>query len=246
MAPPVAKILSRIQDIFKKIHNGRTKVEDTAAVEAATISQYLSQGRLFVDVPIDLQGLPCPVNPTYIWQLTNRPVDEAFNGLSPLADRLGSCVSRFLCILQKLDKRFLTNSEFLGKKLFETYPAASLENINLNSVKYKGGEGAQYNGSAWRGISNKDKQKDKDKKLAKLLNDLDWKASPYTKLNDDEFDAALCAVIGVLPENEYWLQGVELNNTINNKLNSGIFVGPKGYVILKKQPENITIVRVAN
>ncbi len=80
----------------------------------------LEIGRLAVDIPIDLQGLPGPATPAYVWQLTLRPIDLALHAISPLADRIGSPVARFL----HLAAPFLEQGQ-LSAGLVETYPAGS-------------------------------------------------------------------------------------------------------------------------
>ncbi len=93
---------------------------DRINCETVTLKRLLEIGAFAVDVPIDLQGLPLEqvIEP---WQLTKRPVDEALDGLPPLACWLGACVARFAAIIPcdlKEKER--------GVRLFETYPAAYL------------------------------------------------------------------------------------------------------------------------
>ncbi len=83
----------------------------------------LETGPLAVDIPIDLQGLPTPATPAFVWSLRLRPVDRALRAIAPLADRLGSPVARFL----HLAAPFL---EQLGAGLMETYPAGSRRLLN--------------------------------------------------------------------------------------------------------------------
>src|SRR6185437_13245949 len=51
----------------------------TAALKSdvAVLNQCLRLGKVAVDIPIDLQGLPTPADTTRIWRLTRRPVDRA-------------------------------------------------------------------------------------------------------------------------------------------------------------------------
>jgi len=52
--------------------------------EVETLQRCLHLGNVAVDVPIDLQELRAPSKATRIWELTNRPIDKAFNALPPL------------------------------------------------------------------------------------------------------------------------------------------------------------------
>ncbi len=54
-------------------------------VEAETelLAACMRRAPLYVDVPIDLQGLPCPGGEVFAWQLVERLVDQAFGALPP-------------------------------------------------------------------------------------------------------------------------------------------------------------------
>src|SRR5579872_1480207 len=98
---------------------------------------------LYVDVPIDLQGLPNQTGVRFTWQLTKRPVDFAFSALPPLADRLGSPVARLAYLL-------VADRSALGSGLYETYPAASLEPMLGGKRSYKG-KTAKWKDGNWIG-----------------------------------------------------------------------------------------------
>lgn len=216
------------EECFRTFHEGADKIEDIGWKESECIGRYLKEGPVYVDAPIDLQGLPNPVNPHFVWQLTMRPVDRAFNALPPLADRIGYIVSRFKFCMRTL------KPECLGESIFETYPAASLGLMNLINKTYKGN--AVFKETKWQGLTV-DKR---DRNLALLLNELGWTASFGMELDSDEFDAALCAVTGVMPDGAL-LKGVGLKQHINeileNKFKAGlVYDAPEGYVLLRKAP----------
>ncbi len=79
---------------FSEKHDTRTSLEHIAEREKELLISCCKKGRLLVDIPIDLQGLPYPNNVRFIWELVKRPVDFAFDALPPLADRIGSPVAR--------------------------------------------------------------------------------------------------------------------------------------------------------
>lgn len=178
---------------------------------------------IYVDVPIDLQKLPLPPKPKFVWQLTKRPVDYAFNALPPVADKLGAPVARMLNLLAN-------NSKALGKTLFETYPRASLFPMLGYIPKYKG-QSAQRRCNRWTG-----------NELAMALNKMNVTAANGITINDDHFDAAICALTGVV-DKSWLLRGAGLNRMICECLvprmskadvTSLSPTGPKGYVLIRK------------
>ncbi|WP_428305453.1 hypothetical protein [Lacipirellula sp.] len=185
---------------------------------------------LYVDVPLDLQELPRPTNPQHVWQLTKRPVDYAFDGLPPIADKLGAPVARMLNILEgSLDS--------LGETLFETYPRASLYPMLGYFAKYKS-KRAEIVGGRWQGDD-----------LADVLNSLNVEADEGVQVNDDEFDAAICAITGVLGS-EMTLSGDSLDAKIRERVfkkcsNCGVSAevlkGPQGYVLIGTKLEGIRV-----
>lgn len=180
---------------------------------------------LYLDVPIDLQGLPNPADVRFAWQLTKRPVDFAFNALPPLADRLGSPVARLAHLLG-------AERSALGAGLYETYPAASLIPMLGTKPSYKGTT-AKWMDRRWIG----------DGGLADILRTLRAESDGDVVVNDDHFDAAICAITGVLPE-EYLLQGPALEAEIRRRLEqivgpqnqqALVTAGPTGYVLIRKK-----------
>ena len=212
---------------FKKIHEGDNVLADVLKGDIEFIESILKYGNLYVDVPIDVQGLHSPDHSTYMWQLVKRNVDKAFGGISPLADRIGHCVARFSNLLAKLEKQ---NGLMLGKSIFETYPAASLGLLGY-SLTYKR-QIANYDETGWSG----------GKGLAKLLNTLQITAKLGTKINDDDFDAVICAITGVIGDKNTLL-GDKLQLEIQNRLQLANVptLPPQGYVLTKRIPDNIQI-----
>jgi hypothetical protein len=143
----------------------------------------MARGPLFVDVPIDLQGLPAE-EPEFLWQLTHRPIDYAFAALPPFASWIGYLCAGF---------QFLIGGDIqhCGTRLFETYPAASLALMQEGSGErdqYKSRK-ARKSDSGWVAISKKG--------LAEILERLDVQAELGVTLDDDDVDAMLCALTGV-------------------------------------------------
>ena len=206
--------------------------------EQAQIRSMLAQGRLCVDVPIDLQGLMGIDAPQeeksredtpFVWERTLRPVDYAFGALPPLADRIGSPVARFRTILTERERQ-----EHLGQCLWETYPRAIIERLTGPNRPYKNGA-AVSNGEKW---VPKTKATAYQESLADIANRIGLKAGGGMSVNDDELDAAVCAVAGVAPQ---WalLYGQELEKEIRcritEKLKQSTDRGdaPRGYLLLR-------------
>lgn len=188
-APPTVTIMT--DSVFARKVKGKNRLPNHCRSEVECMQNILSEGKLFIDVPIDLRDLQAPPNPQFVWQLTKRPVDEAFGGLCPLASWLGACVAR----MQNLRRRLRDgNNDPLGKRLFETYPAGSLNLGNQKYEGYKPGQAQWSRRNHWRPCRGGN---DKDITLAGLLNNLTWTAdTELDAFTDDEFDAALCALTG--------------------------------------------------
>jgi len=218
-------------NVFQQEINGGNPLLGHANEEAEYLRGLIEEGPLYIDVPIDLQDLPIPERPQYVWQLTKRPVDQAFGGLPPLADRLGACVAR----MQNLWRLLQANGygDPLGHRIFETYPAGSLKCANETHEKYKGR--AQCNEQdQWQAGREGN---DRDDTMAQLLNRLQWtgEADGFS-LTHDEFDAALCALTGVCER----LEGPALTQMINERLGNDYPV-PAGYVLLKGISQNVRV-----
>ena len=220
-------------NLFCRHLKGRERLPDIAEHERQVIESCLDRACLVVDVPIDLQGLP-NVNPVHFkWELTLRPVDFAFSALPPLADRIGAPVARFINWITKIQK----NATLLGQTLWETYPSASLQLLNLRSTGYKG-KSAIFEANEWRAAHPGHQP------LANIINELDWLCEEGLKLTDDEFDAALCALTGVADARAR-VQGDRLEEVILNRISRGtekahrdhIRATPaQGYVLLELPP----------
>jgi len=210
----------------------RLKGRDPIVPLAERESQLLARCRpLYVDVPIDLQRLPNPHPVYFTWQLTRRPVDRAFNALPPLADRLGSPVARLAHLLGE-------DRDALGKWLFETYPAACLKLLLRLRPSYKL-QTAERQAGEWIG----------DDGLVDILRSLRVTAEDGAVVNDDDLDAIVCALCGVLP-NESLLQGQALEEEIRRGLEVKtrpqdrdhlVTAGPKGYVLIRSLPKNVSL-----
>lgn len=183
---------------------------------------------LYVDVPIDLQGLPSPACPTFTWELTKRPVDFGLVALPPLADRIGTPVARMQNLLRGV------SGDLLGTQLFETYPKASLAFVLGVVPSYKG-QTAEFSAGQWVGEGG----------LAEVLRRLRVHASEGTVLNDDHLDALVCSLTGVVPA-ECVLRGPDLEAKVRERLEQKVRAAdraklvttlPAGYVLIGKLPD---------
>lgn len=145
--------------------------------EAEAIEQCLALGTLAVDVPIDLQGLPLPLEATQIWGLSKRAVDREFKALPPLADKIGASVARFAAISRNFDL-----DRFLGVSLFETYPAPFVRQFP-DAKDYK--------------LSDRAKEDQKARSCLALCRRLNLNIDIF---NDDDLDAIICALAAVVDD----------------------------------------------
>lgn len=208
---------------------------DTVANQLAREKSFVSNcDQLYIDMPIDLQSLPLIASPVFSWQLTKRPIDFAYSAMPPFAERIGSPVARLQAILSRdLGK--------LGIQYFETYPAMSLAKwFGRTADSYKHvTKTAEWDGDRWVGDSG----------LAELMNLCGFVAKSNIHVNDDQFDACLCAIVGVVDSNLV-LADDDLNADVARTLKSKIrkadaprlqsleVKAPKGYRILKTNPSD--------
>jgi hypothetical protein len=213
------------EHVFSETRKSDTPLAEITHQQETLLRAWAAGGMILVDIPIDLQGLPSPTNPQFIWELTKRPVDFAFNAMPPLADRIGAPVARFQHLLATLP------DDWIGTKLFETYPAASLRLIGLDDAGYKG-QSAQFSDGQWRGVS-----------LAEILNRMSVLATEGMQVNDDEFDAMICALAGVATDAER-LAGDAMNYAVDTRIRQRIsdapetpYTAPPSFVLLRTLPQ---------
>jgi len=200
------------ESAFSKYRGGVDDGQKALKEEREALSWCLARGPVAVDVPIDLQGLPTPEGYQFIWELTKRPVDYAFDALAPLADRLGACVARFKAVVAT----DVLRAE-LGRRLFETYPAGSLR---VMGAPYQG-----YKGVAGRHLCTA---------IAHTL------GFHHCDLSDDELDAIICAVTAVAPdgcrlEGKRLVQRMHTIKPFTAKTRLG-HREPDGFVLLERWP----------
>lgn len=247
--------------ICRPRHKITASIHATADTEVEMLRRFASIGNTYLDVPVDLQLLGRLVDhlqneqATYYWQLVKRPVDHIFKALEPLASNLGFAVARTSHILGRLASEGAGLK--LGENLFETYPAATLQLVwdtnNWTEAKYKGGAIAYHNGK-WQGKpaktkSEKSRMKEERKNagLGALATQLRFDAPEGSEMDDDEFDAALCAVTGCIPDCAVHRES--LSTIIRHRLRKGYGQAewianvepPEGYVVFDRLPENIQI-----
>ncbi|MEE8533373.1 MAG: hypothetical protein V3S95_07500 [Alphaproteobacteria bacterium] len=229
--------------VFNKKHHGNDEISAVAGKEVSILEKCITtDASLFVDVPIDLQDLPPPHSPQYIWQLQFRSVDRAFEGMAPLASRLGAPVARFKNLLE-LAERNLNKPALLGKMVFETYPAASLKLVLGQEPKsYKNCQ-TKYIGAEWVPFKWPKTKKADETGLHDVANKLHLSAPDESPWSDDEIDAVICAMAGVVGSNGV-LKDETLKYEIKNSLQSQGLRGtsnqfyepPVGYVLVKNNP----------
>ena len=155
---------------------------------------------LYVDCPIDLQKLGAAAGKKFKWELDKRSVDQALKGLSPLASLLGALVTRFRSVLERAN-----SLERVGKNVFETYPAVSLELWRTEGLEkeksdpYKSSGGIKWlvNDNQWVACDNSEKKESQLAKIVNKLNIVPTNIQHEESLNHHELDAILCALTGV-------------------------------------------------
>jgi hypothetical protein len=221
---------------FQKKFHGRDMLNGDTHGELEALRLCEAVGPIFIDVPIDLQGLPVVDENCFVWELTQRPVDKAFGALPALADRIGYPFARFQRLLSGLRAG---GEDPLDDWLFETYPAGSLKNLNFPPKGYKGHDAHCKNGK-WSGGGT----------IAQIAEGLRLRADGELHLTDDDLDAVICAVTGVA-DGQHRLEGDALSQEIRKNLlketpeqyHSRLRTNPpRGYVLLKAPfPGSISI-----
>lgn len=226
--------------IFSKKYDGKKPLDNIAIKERELLQACCKNSVLMVDTPIDLQGLSHLDNASFIWQLTLRSVDYAFGGMAPLANYIGAPVARFQNMMSAHNDQNRDES-IVGTHIFETYPAATLRLLGLPYKKYKDHKIVFEDGHWTGGIAEE------------IAEGLGLIAENGEMLNDDELDAIICAITGVV-DDDLILKGDELKHeiskSIKNKLNNEYLDGinvepPRGYVLLKEKPNmkiNVVII----
>jgi hypothetical protein len=169
---------------FANKKEGRDSIAEQLKLERACIKQCMP---MYIDMPIDLQNLPGIEDVNFSWQLTKRAIDVAYSAMPPFADRIGSPVARLQAVLGK-------DYPGLNSDYFETYPNMSLHKwLGHAPPSYKNNDKtADWEDDQWVGETG----------LADLLNTCGFCASSPVKINDDHFDACLCALVGVVGEDK--------------------------------------------
>jgi hypothetical protein len=237
-------------DVFEVSQFGR-KLSRNDLVEAALrddrelIEACLNIGPLAVDVPIDLQGLPDPQDVKWLWQQTMRPIDFAFDALPPLADRIGAPVARFRNVLRESPAARTR----LGQGLYETYPAACLEVLQIPHSPYKGSNVTMSNGT-WSGVFEKKKKRETEPCIAKIAKELGFYGDSSLQLTDDEVDSVICALSATTADGEGIfggeldaLIGARLREKLGAQIGNYMFSAPSGYTLPRSRIANAIRVR---
>ena len=216
---------------------GSDQLRDLVRNEQSALARLLGHGMLLVDVPIDLQKLPSSEQPIFVWQLTGRPVDMAYGGLRPLADRIGAPVARFRNLLAGLE------FEVSAANLRETYPAASLLCAGARHQGYKR-QSIVWDEGRWVGDE-----------LADVAQTLRLVAEQPVTLTDDDVDAVVCALAGAAPAGAI-LEGEALATDMRTRIASRLrrsdavhvqaLHPPENYRLLRSLPESNVCVRVCD
>lgn len=166
-----------------------TRLSVVSSAEAKLIGDCIQKGPIAIDAPIDLQGLPSPDSAGFPWELTRRHVDKAFGALPPLADKIGAVTARISNILANISKDVVDRTY----PVYETYPAASLQLLHVPSKGYKDKKASIREGR-WVDVNGEG-----DTPITNILTKLNFHSDD--ELDDDDIDAALCAVTALYSDN---------------------------------------------
>lgn len=228
--------------LFAQKKQGYDPIGAHSAIEHEWLYACCKRGKVLVDVPIDMQGLPYPSQVTFTWELTLRPVDVAFRALAPFADRIGAPAARFQYVMNAKQKDLW---DMLGTQIYETYPAATLDLLHLDKPlkdTKKGKGDAIFQAGSWNFTE-----------AGRMAERLHLKADEDVHFSLDDLDAAICAITGVAND-ALLLQGRELAREIQhriekklNKKGPGLdphlvntvhsLQPPAGYILLKEWPQ---------
>lgn len=202
---------------FSKVRRSDANLREIVSEECRDLKAMNRLGPVAIDVPIDLQTLEKPENATVVWQLYKRAIDQAFNAMPTLADRIGAPYARMKAVFA-----LCGGTLCLGRDIFETYPKASLQMLHLPFKGYKGALPAH--GEARR----------------VLCDQMKW----CHLSTDHDLDALLCAATaGATPDEQ--LSGDELESLIARKLPScPNCKPPQGFVLLQRLPPPIAKIEV--
>jgi hypothetical protein len=209
-----------------------TRWDSDGIAEIVACLQKWTDGKnhLYVDIPVDLQGLPDVPAPLFIFQTKRRVADFLFGGLPPFASWIGSQTTDFHFLAHKADIL-----DHQGHRLFEAYPRVTIESICDTIPTYKGKSRTQS------GLNE----------IQEKLNIID----PPGRLNDDDIDAIVCVLSGIhssasVPRSvlaERWNQIPSSPQTSEEieGVQPSFFEPPKGYRILpdveKMKQQSISI-----
>jgi Protein of unknown function (DUF429) len=184
----IANVFLLRSSSFSRKRDTAFSAESADREEASDLQRCIKLGRVAVDIPIDLQGLPLPAA-GQIWELTLRPIDNELRAMAPFADRIGAPVARFMAIMRyaKLP------SDALGRNLFETYPTAIWQKLGIVPGAYK----------------SRRKERAKERTAACIALCEKLRIGPHLE-NDDDIDAVICAVTAIAPD-DYLCQAKDYN-----------------------------------
>lgn len=203
---------------FSRIRRTDAALTEVVASECEALQAMSRLGPIAIDVPIDLQIVGRAELAVRVWQLYKRPVDQAFNAMPALADRIGAPYARMQAILAHCGK-----SLRLGQELFETYPKASLQTLSL----------------PWKGLKGLGAAHDRARRA--LCDQIGW--SQIT--SDHDFDAILCAATAGACEDDR-IGGSELADLIARKLPDCTDCQPPcGFILLRRMPPSVHVIEQA-
>ena len=204
---------------FSTIRRTDALLPGIVSAECEALQAMSRLGPVAIDVPIDLQNVGKAELAATVWQLYKRPVDQAFNAMPALADRIGAPYARMQAVLAHC-----AGSLRLGQELFETYPKASLQLLDLPWKNYKGVEERHH--EARKSLCNK----------------LKW----CHFATDHDLDAILCAATaGASQEDRYC--GSALESLIASLLPGCLDCQPpRGYILLRRAPPPIDAIEEAD
>jgi hypothetical protein len=192
---------------LSKSYPSRAHLSEVVAAECEAMTAMAHLGPIAIDVPIDLQQIGNSKEAEFVWQLYKRPIDQAFNAMPTLADRIGAPYARMQAILSHSNGTLR-----LDENVFETYPKALLQTITKKT---------------WKGLKGSEARHHEARK--RLCDELGW----CELETDHDLDAVLCAVAAGADDGTR-IAGAALDALISDKLPDCLNCrAPQGFILLQ-------------
>ncbi len=175
-------------------------------------------GNLYLNAPLDLQGMPLDKLPKNEWELSSRAIDRVYQRLVTTGKLIAPVEQRLRLMLKPYKEK-------LPFGAFETDPALILEESGYKSMKHKGC--SIFVRGSWSPNNS----------LSAVLNDLNWSAENGERFSYADLGASLCALTGISSSH------VDVQGKLDAYFpgHQGYYKAPKAYEIINNIPKNVIL-----